>query len=111
LKNQDKEIFENSCTKVFSYDTIKGVLDETGGTLQVRSRKAGDKIHVLSMGGGKKIKDYLIDGKVPRAERNIPLLICGGSVVWIMDGSNIVSDFYKADSATHTHIYISKEEH
>lgn len=94
--------FENSCTKIFSYDKI-------GGALHVRSRQAGDKIYVQSMGGNKKIKDYFIDAKIPQAKRDaVPLLVCGDDVLWIMDDINIISDLYKVCDHTQHKIYISK---
>jgi len=103
LKKPDN-YFDNICTKIFTYDRI-------GKVLQVRNRRAGDKIYVRSMGGNKKVKDYFIDTKIPQAIRDtIPLLTCGEDVLWIMDERNIISDLYKADgTADQNKIYISKK--
>ncbi|MCF0150864.1 MAG: tRNA lysidine(34) synthetase TilS [Firmicutes bacterium] len=55
------------------------------GTLQVRFRRPGDRIVPLGMTGSKKLKDYLIDRRVPREERDrIPLLCKEDQVLWVL---------------------------
>ncbi|WP_243292561.1 tRNA lysidine(34) synthetase TilS [Bacillus sp. FJAT-47783] len=53
--------------------------------LTVRSRRAGDKIHVKGMNGSKKVKDIYIDKKVPKDEREVwPIIEDGkGNIIWI----------------------------
>jgi tRNA(Ile)-lysidine synthase len=52
--------------------------------LILRNRRNGDWIEPMGMKGRKKIKDYLIDKKVPRALRDEMMLIADAdSVVWI----------------------------
>ncbi len=47
-----------------------------------RTRKAGD--YIVITGGHKKLKDFLIDEKVPREERDkLPLLADGSHVLWV----------------------------
>ncbi len=47
-----------------------------------RTRKAGD--YIVAAGGRKKLKDFLIDEKVPREERDrLPLLADGSHVLWV----------------------------
>lgn len=49
----------------------------------LRTRREGDRIHPLGAPGGKLLSDYLIDRKVPRAERALlPVLARGGEVLW-----------------------------
>jgi tRNA(Ile)-lysidine synthase len=50
----------------------------------VRNRRKGDRFHPLGMPRDKKLKDFLIDRKIPADERDrIPLLIWNGEIVWI----------------------------
>lgn len=53
--------------------------------LYIRYRQSGDKFHPLGMGGKKKkLKDFLIDKKIPRQERDThPLIISGNEIIWI----------------------------
>ena len=57
--------------------------DKIDGILCIRNRKQGDRIVVNTLGGSRKLKDYLIDEKVPREERDaIPLLASGQQIWW-----------------------------
>ncbi len=49
-----------------------------------RNRRDGDRFHPLGAPGSKKLKNFLIDRKVPVAQRDrLPLLIWNGEIVWI----------------------------
>lgn len=89
LKNIDKsEKWVNVYTKKISYDKIKS-------TIQVRNRRSGDKIYIRSIGGRKKLKDYFIDNKISRIERErIPLVAVGSEIIWILDEKLIFSDLF-----------------
>ena len=51
----------------------------------LRSRRPGDRIFPLGAPGEKKLKDYLIDKKVPRAQRDkLVLLACSGEVLAVL---------------------------
>ncbi len=84
LENTD-QIYEQAIqgstyTKWFSYDTIKD-----GFQLQLRTRRPGDYLVVNAQGGTRKLKDYLIDQKIPQAQRDRILLIADGShILWVM---------------------------
>ena len=53
--------------------------------LYVRNRREGDYFHPFGMAGRKKIKDLLIDVKVPQSERDrVPLLVCGTQIMWVI---------------------------
>jgi tRNA(Ile)-lysidine synthase len=57
------------------------------------------------MRGTKKIKDFLIDAKVPRYERDsIPLLVCGNQILWIIGYTT--SDTFKIESDTRQYLYL-----
>lgn len=58
--------------------------DEVGSPLQVRFRRAGDLFHPLGAPGGKKLKSFLIEQKIPASQRDtIPLLVKDGTIVWV----------------------------
>ncbi len=70
------EIPVNRYTKWFDYDRIKN-------RLVLRTRRPGDYLE-LSGGMHKKLKDYFIDCKVPREERDQYVLLADGShILWI----------------------------
>ncbi len=63
--------------------------------LAVRSRRPGDRVRPLGMGGrGKKLQDLLVDRKVARAERDaLPLVVDGTDrIVWVV-GEPVAEDF------------------
>lgn len=69
---------KNQYTKCFSYDKI----DES---LVFRTRENGDYIVINAEGDRKKLKDYMIDEKIPLNLRdNIPLLAMGSEVIWVV---------------------------
>ncbi len=52
--------------------------------LSIRSRRPGDRYRPLKLPGGKKIKDILIDEKVPRPLRGmVPLVIAREKIIWL----------------------------
>lgn len=53
--------------------------------LLIRHRRRGDDFQPLGMKGRKKLKDFFIDRKIPREERNkVPLLIQGEDILWVI---------------------------
>jgi tRNA(Ile)-lysidine synthase len=80
--------------KWFDYDKIEN-------TLKLRTRKAGDYLQINSQGGRKKLKEYFIDSKIPKEERDqILLLVDGSHVVWIIGHGNRISEKYKIKDQT-----------
>lgn len=78
MQLESKKIQSNDYTKSFDYDKIDS-------TLQIRTRQSGDYIVVDEKGSKKKLKDYFINEKVPREERDSVLLVADGShIVWIV---------------------------
>ncbi len=72
------KIPRNQYTKWLDYDKIKH-------SLALRFRRAGDYLFTTDTGGKKKLKDYLIDEKVPRRQRDaIPVLASGPEVFWVV---------------------------
>ncbi len=77
---------ESSPVQFFDFDRL-------GNESEIRSRRAGDRIRPYSKAagakgftvGGKKLKDYFIDKKIPVEERDkIPLVALGSRVAWII---------------------------
>ena len=65
----------------------------------VRAREQGDFIHPLGTKGKKKLKDYFIDKKINRWERDaIPLIAIGNEIVWVVGVG--VNEKYKLDDKT-----------
>src|SRR5262249_2154416 len=48
-----------------------------GTLLQVRSRRAGDRLRPLGLDGTKKLQDLFVDSKVPRGERDAVPIVTG----------------------------------
>ena len=87
-----QQIPEKTYTKWFDYDKIKN-------TVQIRTRRPGDRIQVQSGGGHKKLKDYLIDSKIPQNQRDsLVLLADGKEIIWVV-GMRI-SEAYKITQET-----------
>jgi len=64
----------------------------------IRNRRSGDRFRPLGLGHEKKLKDLLIDRKIPVEERDrIPLLIWNGEIVWVAGVE--ISDSFKIDDA------------
>lgn len=95
LQNKNDILFpKNSCKKWFDYDKIENVVE-------LRTRKQGDYIQIDSKGGRKKLKDYFIDEKIPKGERQDLLLVTDGShVMWIPETGSRMSEKYKINEKT-----------
>ena len=53
--------------------------------LAVRCRQPGDRVYPLGAPGSKKLKDFFIDKKIPKAQRDmIPLVTSGSEIVWVV---------------------------
>lgn len=58
--------------------------ESLGGMLRARKRQDGDRMIPLGMSGFKKLKDLLIDQKIPRDHRDrIPVFWDGEKIVWL----------------------------
>ena len=87
-----QEIPQNTCVKWFDYDRIDK-------NICVRTRKNGDFFQVNAAGGTKKLKDYFIDKKIPREERDEKILLADGShIIWIF--GDRISEKYKITETT-----------
>ena len=70
-----------------SRDRLAATIDfaSLGGAPSVRSRAPGDRFQPLGMARGKKLQDFMVDAKIPRAERDrIPLLVSPQGIAWVV---------------------------
>ncbi len=86
------EISKKKYTKCFDYDKIKS-------GVQIRTRMPGDYLTIDSAGHRQKLKDYMVNEKIPADERDhIPLLADGQHIMWVVGGR--ISEYYKVDENT-----------
>jgi tRNA(Ile)-lysidine synthase len=58
--------------------------DKIEGELTVRSRRPGDRLEPLGMTGTQKVKDLLINAKVPQSRRDLVPIFCqGDQPIWV----------------------------
>jgi tRNA(Ile)-lysidine synthase len=59
--------------------------DVVGEELRVRSRQPGDRFQPLGLAGEKKLQDFFVDARVPRAQRDAVPLVCGSpGIIWVV---------------------------
>ncbi len=59
--------------------------DSTGSRLLVRKRRSGDRFQPLGMNQPKKLQDFMVDAKIPRAWRDrVPLVCQGEEIIWVV---------------------------
>ncbi|MBB6218475.1 tRNA(Ile)-lysidine synthase [Anaerosolibacter carboniphilus] len=87
-----KEIQTHSCKKYFDLDKVQGGIN-------VRNRRQGDIFWPYGMKGRKKLKDYFIDEKISRENRDrIPLICDEDEIMWVVGYRT--SEKYKIDEHT-----------
>lgn len=97
--NVNDSIPTDKYTKWFDYDKI-----ENG--LMLRTRMEGDYLSISDDGKTKKLKDYYINEKVPKYERDYnPLIADGSHILWVL--GKRISSFYKVTSETKRVIEVS----
>lgn len=86
----------DGCTKVFDYDKI-------GCALFCRTRQKGDSLAIRN--GRKKLKDFMIDEKIPREERDsLPLIALDSDILWVV--GKRISVAYQPDEATKRYLTV-----
>lgn len=54
-------------------------------SLKVRTRLKGDRFQPLGMSGTKKLKDFMIDDKIPNSTRDsVPLIVTSRGIAWVV---------------------------
>ena len=73
---------------------------------KLRQRRDGDRFHPFGMRGTKKLKDLLIDAKIPRQERErVPVLMSGDEIIWVVGYRT--SEPFKIRSETKRWLYLN----
>ena len=91
--------FGSEHTAYFDTDALKF-------PLLIRAWQQGDKLQPLGMKGEKKVSDYLIDEKVPMAEKSKVLVLeSGKKIAWLIERR--ISDLFKITDSTASVIKIS----
>jgi tRNA(Ile)-lysidine synthase len=86
------QIQTHSCKKYFDLDKVQGGMN-------VRNRRQGDIFWPHGMKGRKKLKDYFIDEKISRENRDqIPLVCDENEIMWVVGYRT--SEKYKLDEHT-----------
>jgi len=70
-----------------TYDAFTACFDlgKTGDKLVVRSRKHGERFQPLGMSQPKKLNEFMIDSKIPRAWRkNVPIVCSPQQIIWVV---------------------------
>ena len=85
---------------------FRAVFDFFQSPLKLRNRRAGDRFQPFGMQGNKKVKDFLIDSKVPRRERDrVPILVSGEEIAWVV--GHRTSERFKVGDATKRCVYLA----
>lgn len=76
---------EETDTPEYGDDVLSIPEDMVSGSLYVRTRRLGDRFSPSGMKGSKKLKDFLMDEKVPLPERDNILLVCDEErIYWVV---------------------------
>lgn len=85
-------IEQKTYTKWFDYDKIINCV-------KLRNRMSGDYITINSDMERKSLKDYLIDCKIPREQRDlVPVVADGSHILWVIGYR--ISEYYKISETT-----------
>jgi tRNA(Ile)-lysidine synthase len=70
------------------------------GGLLVRSRRPGDRIRPIGLGGSRKVQDVLVDRKVDRRERDVVPIVTDteGRIVWV--AGHVLDDRFRVTEGT-----------
>ena len=101
LAEPTKQLLENQW--MLDYEKLDGL------PLELRTRRDGDRIAVYRDGRDKKLKDFLIDEKIPREERDKLMLVCNGNQVVLIPGYRIAEP-YKVDSNTKNGLVVTYDK-
>ncbi len=73
-----------SLCAAFDKELLEAYCKERGAHWEIRNRQEGDRFTPMGCAGGKSLKKFLIDQKVPADKRDsIPLIACGKEILWI----------------------------
>jgi tRNA(Ile)-lysidine synthase len=86
--------------------TVQVAADGLGRILVVRSRRPGDELRPLGLGGRKKLQDVLVDRKVSRDDRDkVPIVTdAHGRIVWV--GGHVIGEEVRVTDDTNAVIIL-----
>lgn len=97
---KNENILQKTYTKWFDYDRIKK-------SLVIRTRQPGDYLVIGRQGQRKKLKQYLIEEKIPADERSRVLLLADGcEILWVV--GHRISEAYKVTAMTKNVLEVQK---
>ncbi len=77
-------------------------------SLAVRRREPGDRFQPLGMSGTKKLKDFMIDEKVPSSQRDgLPLVVTSQGIAWVVGWR--IAEWAKVDEGERECLQITVE--
>jgi len=81
--------------------------EKVGKEFLVRNRRKGDRFFPLGSKGERKLKEFLIDKKIPRQERDtIPLFISRGEIAWVAGFA--IGESFKIEPSTRQVVIIER---
>jgi tRNA(Ile)-lysidine synthase len=81
-------------------------VDQIQLPLKIRSRRVGDRFQPFGMKGTKKVKDVLIDEKIPQRMRKcVPILVSGDEILWVI--GHRTSDKCKVSNRTRRFLHLT----
>jgi tRNA(Ile)-lysidine synthase len=89
------------------HNPLEAYLDaeKTRADLTVRSRRPGDRLRPLGLGGEKKLQDVLVDAKVPARERDaVPLICVGEQIAWV--AGHCIDERFALDPTSHRAVHL-----
>jgi tRNA(Ile)-lysidine synthase len=93
----------NSLPKTLNTAFFDG--DRITSEINVRNRRSGDVFSPLGMKGTKKLKDFFIDIKIPKEQRDsLPLITIDNTVLWVIGYR--ISEKYKVIKETKKIVYL-----
>jgi tRNA(Ile)-lysidine synthase len=91
-REEGSDIPSSECTKWLDYGKIEC-------SPMLRTRRPGDYLTTDDHMHKKSLKDYFVDEKIPRSERDSILLLADGShIMWVL--GHRISSYYKIDEQT-----------
>ncbi len=85
-------------------------LDQLPETLEIRTRRTGDRFFPLGAPGVRKLSDYLTDRKVPLQARDMPLLCSGSEVLAVIGHTICEKGRITANTSRILHMYYTEEK-
>jgi tRNA(Ile)-lysidine synthase len=100
-RKENLQFNSEELVKYFDYDKVKD-------NIILRYRREGDRFVPSGMVGNRKLKDFFIDLKIPKNERErIPIICFNNEIAWIIGYR--ISECFKIDKSTKRILCISVE--